>query len=188
MSRSKFNILDSLWILLMAFILAVLVKEILFPTFQVEGNSMLPTLRQGDLILCVKPFLFQKHRLRSADKAALASGGVRDGDIVVFKPSTFPDTEYVKRVISVGGEDLTIRDRKVMIQGELLKEPYLLTDKAPGIDEDIDFNTPPGFVFVMGDNRRYSRDSRIIGPVAASNIEGKCIAIYWPLDHFRIFP
>jgi signal peptidase I len=183
-SKSRFSVFDAF---LIALILAILVKLTLFTTFKVEGDSMLPTLRPGDLILCVKPVLFSLPAWDNGEKAFLMRKNLKRGDIVVFKPATFPDTEYVKRVIAVPGENMTILAGKVKINAGLLKEPYLSTDSKGNTGEDISFHTPDGYVFVMGDNRPHSQDSRTIGPVAVSNIEGKCVAVYKPLKHFRLF-
>jgi signal peptidase I len=148
---------------------------------------MLPTLHPGDLILCVKPLLFLKPSWNAGAKKFTAVRSLKRGDIVVFKPATFPDTEYVKRVVAVPGEDMTILDGKVKINGKVLAEPYLSADSGKDTAEDIRFHTPDGYVFVMGDNRPHSQDSRTIGPVAVSNIEGKCVVVYKPLKHFRFF-
>ena len=182
--KLRFSVFDAL---LIALILAILVKITLFSAFKVEGDSMLPTLHPGDLILCVKPVLFSTPAWNSRKKSFGMSKNLKRGDIVVFKPATFPDTEYVKRVIAVPGENMTILGGKVTIDGKKLGEAYLSADSADETGEDISFHTPEGYIFVMGDNRPHSQDSRTIGPVAVSNIEGKCVAIYKPLKHFRLF-
>ena len=103
------------------------------------------------------------------------------GDIIVFDPPNGDDKPYIKRVIATAGETVTFRDGSVYVDDVKLDEPYIregITD-CPNC---APVAVPEGDVFVLGDNRRNSSDSRVFGPVPIDNIIGKAIVTYWPLE------
>lgn len=130
--------------------------------YRVYGSCMEPNLCTGERLLGSKLALLQ---------------GIHRGDVVVFRPPHQPDTAYVKRVIGLPGEVIEIRHSRVFIDGRELKEPYLQRawhdDRPPqriGADR----------VFVLGDNRDNSNDSRMWGELPIRNISAKAWLRYWP--------
>jgi signal peptidase I len=119
------------------------------------------------------------------------------GDIVVFTPPNdwAPDdqTPFIKRVIGVGGDEVEIRDGLVYVNGTALEEPYLFAD-APGdppqptVAGQDSWVIPAGELFLMGDHRANSADSRSFGPVPIANIIGRAWLRYWPINVFGILP
>lgn len=130
---------------------------------RVESISMQPTLFAGNFVL--------------VNKLAYRLGTPGRGDIIVFRyppdPSQVP---YIKRVIGLPGDHVHIEDGKVYINGEMLVEPYLTVQTNRGGDWIV----PDNSLFVMGDNRNNSSDSRSWGMVPLGNVIGKAEFIYWP--------
>ena len=147
---------------------AVLVSMLALPVLQVVGESMTPLLHQGEIIISPKGSKFQK------------------GDIIAFY---FNNKILVKRVIANAGEWVNIdADGNVFINDEPLEEPYL-TDKALGdTNITLPYQVPDGKIFVMGDHRSTSSDSRntAVGCVAEEQIVGRVLVRVWPLDKIGI--
>lgn len=126
---------------------------------------------------CMEPNLFTGERLLGS-KISLMEG-VRRGDVVVFRPPHKPHTAFIKRVIGLPGDLLEIRRSHVYVNGRRLNEPYLHRawhdDRAPE-------RVPAHMVFVMGDNRDNSNDSRVWGELPVANIQAKAWLRYWPLN------
>ena len=166
-------------VLVGALALALIVRAFLFQAFYIPSPSMEPTLFSGDRILVNKV----SYRLHDVNR----------GDLVVFhpRPESGVDVEdLIKRVIALPGETITTDGGRVLIDGGLLIEPYL-----PFQNGTADFGmvpwcseaemgactVPDGHVFVMGDNRSNSRDSRFFGPVPVESIVGRAFVRVWPL-------
>ena len=142
---------------------AVLVATLWLPVLQTYGDSMSPTLHDGDIIVSVK------------------SGEFAPGDIIAFY---YNNKILVKRVIAAAGQWVDIReDGTVLVDGQVLDEPYL-TEKAFGeCDIELPYQVPDGRIFVMGDHRSVSVDSRstAVGCVAGDQIVGRMVFRLWPL-------
>ncbi|MCR4427361.1 MAG: signal peptidase I [Firmicutes bacterium] len=177
----------------MAIVLAVLIMTFIGRSFVVEGASMEPTLHdrerlivekvsyhleppaRGDIVVLENP--------RKPDRVGAFSrlvGAVQD--IVDTRPLNRP---YIKRVVAVAGDIIEIRDGKVILNGEVIEEPYIAEpprwDWGPQV-------VPEGTVFVMGDNRNHSDDSRgSVGFLKTSRILGKAVLRYYPLNRITIF-
>ncbi|HQJ51215.1 MAG TPA: signal peptidase I, partial [Anaerolineae bacterium] len=106
------------------------------------------------------------------------------GDVVVFK-HPLDETDYIKRVIGLPGEVIEVRDGHALIDGLPLDEPYVTYFGGPSYPPT---RIPEDCVFVMGDNRPNSRDSRHIGPVPIDTIRGHALFIYWPLQRVQEVP
>jgi signal peptidase I len=166
-------------VVIVTFVLRIFVVQ----TFSIPSGSMLPTLQIGDRII-VDKIDYHVHR----------------GSIVVFKRPPLelqPYADLVKRVIGLPGETISAAGGQIYIDGKLLSEPWLpkvpdaYTAPLPG-DPNPQFNLPPGGVkippgdyYVMGDNRTRSEDSRWFGPIPASLIVGRAVAIVWPLGQVK---
>ena len=144
--------------------IAVLVAVLLLPVFQIYGHSMTPTLDDGDIVLSVK------------------SGSVETQDIIAFY---YNNKILVKRVIAGPADWVDITDDgSVYVNGELLDEPYV-EEKAYGdTNIELPYQVPDGKIFVMGDHRSTSVDSRntAVGCVAQEQVVGKIIFRVWPME------
>lgn len=152
-----------------AVILALLIRAFVFEVYEVEGGSMIPSLEDQERIV--------------ANKLVYHFGSPEQGDIIVFEFDQH--TDYIKRVIGVGGDTIEIYDGKVYCNGIKLEEPYLSDDMI--INDYGPVVVPEGHYFVMGDNRKDSRDSRdpLVGFVSLERIKGKASLIIWPLSSIR---
>ncbi|HHU69756.1 MAG TPA: signal peptidase I [Thermoanaerobacterales bacterium] len=155
------------WIqaIIIAIILALLIRNFVVEIFQVEGESMFSTLHDGDR-LAVNKFIY---RIRPPKK----------GEIIVFRYPSNPKLDYIKRVIAVGGDIVEIRDGKVFINEEEIEEDYIFGDTYGSFGPE---KVPENHFFVLGDNRNNSRDSRFpsVGYIPFKNIKGKAVLIIWP--------
>lgn len=199
-------------LILLAFVIAIVIKTFLLQAFYIPSGSMLPALRVGDRVL--------------VEKLSYRFHGPERGDVVVFANDVFggpppsepwttdvknfvrellglptgTEEDYIKRVVAVGGD--TIRyvgnPRHLIVNGERVDEPYVNNGRDPtsqtitsGDCERLDMQSerdacvvPAGDVFVMGDNRANSQDSRFLGPVDEDKIVGRAFVIIWPAGDF----
>jgi signal peptidase I len=167
--------------------------------FRVDGSSMLPSLVNGEMLL-VNRNSYESYDLYTlvdwlpgvehADaKEFTPFDGPHRGDVVVFNPPVTSDKPYIKRVIGLPGDTVEIKDGGVWVNGVELDESYLhgdTTDCQPRACDPV--VVPEGSVFVLGDNRAHSSDSRYFGPVKISSIVGKAWITYWPIGHIGTVP
>lgn len=130
---------------------------------------------------CMEPNLTTGERLLGSKVAVMA--GIHRGDIVVFRPPHRQGTTFIKRVVGLPGEVLEIRNNRVFVNGKQLTEPYLHRNWH---DDRAAEAITPGMVFVMGDNRDNSNDSRIWGELPIRNIQAKAWFRYWPLARVEV--
>ena len=153
--------------------------------YRVEQQSMETTLEPDQYVL--------------VDKLTPHWDTYKRGDIVVFTPpETWQQglvvTPYIKRVIGVGGDKVDIHDGKVFVNGIELVEPYVFKDAdgnpqaTEGDNETNTWTVPTGDLFLMGDHRQSSADSRIFGTVAVDKVIGRAWLRYWPLNTLEILP
>lgn len=150
-------------------ILMFLVIRLAVQNFNIEGMSMEPSLHDKELILVDKwTYLFH------------APGR---GDVVVFVAPPHPDQDYIKRIIALPGDTITIRDTTVIVDGVTLSESYVDPHRQGNVYayKNISRVIPPNYYFVMGDNRIGSSDSRDWGLLPRGNIIGRAALVYWPL-------
>jgi signal peptidase I len=131
---------------------------------------------------CMEPNLFTGERLLG-NKTAYELGHIARGEIVVFRPPHRPETPFIKRVIGLPGDLLEIRGGRVFLNGVALVEPYL---HLAWYDDRPPVRVLPGMVFVMGDNRDNSSDSRAWGELPIGNIQARAWLRYWPLSRFEV--
>ncbi len=170
--------------LAVAIILATLVRAFFFQAFALPAGSMVPTLLVGDHILVNK--LVYGIRIPFTDKRWPEIRPPRRGDVIVFVYPVDRSKDFIKRVIAVGGAILEIRDKKVFVNGRETTDPhaYFSSDMVyPGGEIPRDnmgpIKVPEGFLFVMGDNRDNSYDSRFWGFVSLRDVVGEAFIIYY---------
>lgn len=161
---------DSLRTFVLAFVIFFILNRYVISPHQVLGASMEPGLHNGDYVLTEKISYYFSPPSR--------------GDIVVFKPPVNPKHEYIKRVIGLPQEEISLVDGEVFIDDQVLNEPYLKNSNSTlahsSIKGGIKSPIPHEQFVVMGDNRMRSSDSREWGFVARENIVGKAFLRYWP--------
>ncbi len=149
---------------LIALVLYLTVNAFL-PRILVVGKSMEPSLHHNDRVI--------------VNRLAYHLGEVDRGDVVVFKRDDGRD--YIKRVIGLPGDTIEVLGGHVYVNGLMIAEPYIM---MPVIrDKPVD-TIPLGMVFVMGDNRNDSSDSRSWGPISVDDLTGKALLVYWPPANF----
>lgn len=169
------------WILVIicALIAALVVRVYVIEPYIVPSGSMENTIHVNDMLLGEK--VSNKH-------------SVKQGDIVTFKNPEDTSVIFIKRVIALPGQTVDIKDGALYVDGQRLNEPYTsqhetypLTKHANNLSADIvyPYTVPDNCVWVMGDNRTNSLDSRYFGPVPIDNITSKALFTYWPLNHIR---
>jgi signal peptidase I len=166
--RKKWNSWEWAVAAVLAVALAVLIRLFVFEPFNVSGPSMEDTLHTGDLII-VNKLIYQ---IREPER----------GEVIVFHAPQQKD--YVKRVIALPGETVEAKNDKVLVNGKELDEPYIKQD-VHTLDFDAQ-KVPPGHVFVMGDNRSNSTDSREIGPIPLNQVIGRADVVYWPFSEWKL--
>jgi signal peptidase I len=160
--------LEMVLTVLVAVIIALAVRVFVFEITRVDGPSMQPTLHTDEQIL--------------VNKLAYAFGAApKRMDIVICRyPGS--DVHYVKRVVALGGETVSVVNGRVHIDGKPLTDDL---GTEPVSESMEPYRVPEGYVFVMGDNRNDSLDSRQEGPIALSEIIGRATAVVWPLDAIK---
>jgi signal peptidase I len=181
--NEKNEILEWVKALVIAFGLSLLIRYLLFTPIVVDGESMMPTLENGDRMI--------------VNKIGFEIGKPDRFDIVVFHATEKKD--YIKRVIGLPGDHVAYKDDQLFVNGDAIPEPYLDKYKAEITSGTLTENftleeytqmsvIPEGYVFVMGDNRLNSTDSRQIGLISIKDIVGKTNVIFWPpseIDHIE---
>jgi signal peptidase I len=149
-----------------ALLIALLINVFLGQATRVDGQSMEPNLHTEERLV-VEKLSYRLH-------------GPQRFDIVVIRVPSEGDELLIKRVIGLPGETVEIRDGVVYVNGAELDEPFIKERTYPGRDAKV--TVPPLYVFVMGDNRTHSNDSRSFGPVPIDNVVGRAWLAYWPLQ------
>jgi signal peptidase I len=171
-----------------ALVIALLVRTFLFAPFKIPSSSMVPTIQVGDHIFAT---MFSYGIPIPFTDIKLFPQPVQRGDIVIFPYPKDPSVDYIKRVVGLPGETLEVQGKTVVIDGKPLDEPYAYYEptregifgvKCEGLAFCGPLTVPPGHIFVMGDNRLDSADSRVWGFVDERTIKGKGRIVYWSHD------
>ncbi|GAB4282517.1 MAG: hypothetical protein Kow0092_37520 [Deferrisomatales bacterium] len=190
--RSEGKLVEYAEALVVAILLAVVIRGGVVQAFKIPSGSMLPTLQIGDHLL-VSKFLYGI-RIPYTGKRVFRIRAPRRGDIVVFAYPVDDSKDFIKRVIGEPGDRVEIRNKRVLINGKPIDDPWgAHVDSATlpaGFERRDNFGpvtVPEGHYFVMGDNRDRSYDSRFWGFVEDARIRGKAFILYWSWDgeHFR---
>ena len=180
-----------------AVILALFIRTFVVQAFKIPTGSMETNLLIGDHLLVNK--LVYSPSLGALEPSLLAKRPIARGHVVVFKFPEDPARDFIKRVIGLPGETIEIRDKTVYVNGEPLVEPYVhflepplsRTDPEYGLrSEDLRDNwgpqlVPAGHLFVLGDNRDNSRDSRFWGFLPLDQVKGRALMVYWSYEASR---
>jgi signal peptidase I len=190
--RSRRFVGSTPFLIVIAIAVAIVVKTFLIQAFYIPSASMVPTLQIGDRVF--------------VNKLAYDLGDIGRGDVIVFanpNPGASPDRgimggflhwlgegigfaqpedeDFIKRVIGLPGETIDIRDNVVLVNGSPLDEPYLTPLARQANGDGMHFEVPAGSLFVMGDNRGNSADSRYgLGFVPVDKVIGKAFVVIWP--------
>jgi signal peptidase I len=154
-----------------AIILALLIITFIAQSFLVHGVSMEPTLHNGERLM--------------VDKVTYRFRPPHRGEIIVFRYPANPRNKYIKRVMGLPGDQVEVRHHVVYINGQALDEPYI---NGPTYNDYGPVVVPKNTVFVLGDNRNLSADSRMpdVGPVPYKNIVGRAFVRFWPLTRIGL--
>lgn len=178
--------------IILALILALLIRTFIVQAFKIPSGSMIPTLLIGDHLL-VNKFIYGTV-IPFTDKRVLVLERPRRGDIIVFKFPEDPDRDFIKRIVAGPGDTVELRQKQLYVNDQAVDEPYAqYIEKRYNSSSDPRDNfgpylVPEGKYFVMGDNRDQSYDSRYWGYVDMKDIKGKALIIYWSWDSKRSFP
>jgi signal peptidase I len=171
--------------LVLTLVIFLVIQNFVAQPYKVQQQSMERTLEPEQYVL--------------VDKVTPKVDTYARGDVVVFTPPTSwaqeNGTPFIKRVIGEGGDTVRIADGMVMINGTVITEPYVYADIPGGPPQETfaspdhdSWVIPEGQLFLMGDHRSNSADSRVFGPVAVDQVIGRAWLRYWPLDTFGILP
>ncbi|GAB4160368.1 MAG: signal peptidase I [Candidatus Dojkabacteria bacterium] len=167
-------IFESIEAIVIALALSVVLYLFLFTPHEVVGRSMFPTYKNGEYLI--------------ANKIVYKLQEPKRGDVIIFKHS--PTQDYIKRIIAIPGDTVEILNNHYIVNGEQLDESaYLdsavMTSGGEALAEGETITIPEGQLFVSGDNRPNSSDSRAFGPIDIEAVKGKVWLVYFPFDSFR---
>jgi signal peptidase I len=173
----------------MAIVLSLIIRTSIVQAYRIPSGSMIPTLLVGDHLLANK-FIYGI-KIPFLDKKFLTIEKPQKGDIIIFPSPEDPGKDLIKRVVAVEGDLIEERDKQIFVNGKLSNESYVqhtdnfLSDRRDNFGPRL---VPKGKVFVMGDNRDESYDSRYWGYVDIKNVKGKALIVYWSWDRERKLP
>ena len=160
------------WIgsIVIAVVLAMLIRTFIVELYVVDGPSMRPTLESEERLV-VNKFIYRFHPPQK-------------GEILVFQYPRDPSRDFIKRVIATPGDTVEIHEGRVLVNDQLLTEDYILEKTRSEYPKST---VPEGRVFVMGDNRNNSEDSRFadVGFVPYDLIKGKAMLVFWPISAYK---
>lgn len=180
MPRKKL-LLEYIEALVVAFLLAMVIRTFVVQAYKIPSGSMLETLQIGDHLL-VNKFVYGV-KIPFTNHYIFEGSDPERGDIIVFEYPKNPSVDYIKRVIGVPGDVIEMRDKQLYRNGERVVEDYIQHSQphvvAPVRDSFAPITVPEGKYFVLGDNRDDSQDSRFWGFVDKHAIHGKAWILYW---------
>lgn len=176
--------------LVFAVVLVLFLRAFVIQAFRIPSGSMQNTLLVGDFLF-VNKFLYGP-KIPLTDYRLPGIRSPRPGDIIVFKAPIDDEKDFIKRCIAVEGQTVEIRNKQFYVDGVALDEPYVIHSDSHNVgfprDEMGPFTVPPGHLFMVGDNRDDSHDSRYWGPLSVDRVKGKAIFLYFSWDHEKHFP
>jgi signal peptidase I len=185
--RKKGRLRENIEAIAIAIVLALFIRAFVVQAFKIPSGSMKQTLLIGDHIL-VNKFIYGV-KFPYLRTTIIPIKKPKNGDVVVFKFPEDPEKDFIKRVVGVAGDVVEVRDKQVYINQKKTKDTYSIhTDPHTiplGLQPRDNFGpvtVPPDSLFVMGDNRDHSYDSRFWGFVSLKAVKGKAFMIYWSWD------
>ncbi len=174
MPRFVRTILSVVIMIAIIFLLSLGLRTFVFQAYEIPSGSMEDTINTGDMVF--------------AEKVTYYFNEPQQGDIVTFADPEIPSRTLIKRVIATGGQTVDLKGGKVFVDGVELDEPY--TDgkmsmplmSAYGTSIMYPYTVPEDEIWVMGDNRNNSQDSRYFGAIPLSSVTGRAVFVYWPLS------
>ncbi len=164
--------LDIIQVVVFAIAIFLFVYLLILQPHKIKGDSMQPNFPDGEYLL--------------TDKVTYRLGEPKRGDFIVFKAATGNDDEFIKRIIGLPGETVSITNGEVYINNKILIEPYLsdsiYTSSASFLNEGKEVTVPEESYLVFGDNRPRSSDSRVFGFITKKDITGRAWVVYWPIQ------
>ncbi|MFH1076340.1 MAG: signal peptidase I [Pseudomonadota bacterium] len=179
--------------IIIAVLLALVIRTFIVQAFKIPSGSMQPTLDIGDHIL-VNKFIYGI-KIPLTNTKVFSGKSPQRGDIIVFEYPKDPDKDYIKRVVGLPGDTIEIRDKKITLNGKAFDDGHgvysdmqILPAFIAPRDNFGPVTVPSHNLFVMGDNRDQSSDSRFWGFVDLTRVKGKAFIIYWSWnsDRFRV--
>jgi len=162
--------LDTIQVIVFAIAIFLLIYILVMQPHKIKGASMMPNFPDGEYLL--------------TDKVTYRFNEPKRGDVIVFEAPTNNGEEFIKRIIGLPGDKVSIKNGAVFINGKKLIEPYLpgnfYTSGGKFLKEGGEVLVPEGKFFVLGDNRPHSSDSRAFGFISKDKITGRAWFIYWP--------
>ncbi|MGH7725913.1 MAG: signal peptidase I [Candidatus Eiseniibacteriota bacterium] len=176
-----------------AVLLTIVLRAFVLQAFRIPSESMLDTLQVGDYLFVSK--LDYGPKIPFTDVRLPGFRQPEPGDVIVFQYPEDPRRDYIKRLVATGGQTVEIKDKTLYVDGQKRTEPYVKhidTAMHPGsMDQRDNFGpvtVPPDKLFMMGDNRDNSNDSRFWGPVPMNLVKGRAMFLYWSWDGERKWP
>lgn len=178
----KHEIWDWTKSIVIAVVIVVGIRWIVADHYKVDGSSMEPTIHHGERVIVNKLL----YKIRDP----------KHGEIVILHAPEGKD--YIKRIIALPGEEVSVKGDTVTINGKAIAEPYLTDAIKKSLKEGFPYNNmdyplsdeativPKGSVFVMGDNRSFSKDSRSIGFIKIDEVVGRADLVFWPFENFEV--
>lgn len=179
-SSIAWSILQFVIMLLIAVALAVFSHAFIFEPYKIPTGSMEQTIMPGDLVI--------------SEKVSYRFAAPKQGDIVTFREVNLNNSPehnriLIKRIIATAGQTVDLQGGHVVVDGKTLSEPYTLNKPnypLMGSHISFPFVVPEGCIWVMGDNRTGSQDSRFFGAVPVQSITGKALCVHWPFNHMKL--
>ncbi len=183
------NVWKNIEPLVFGLVIAILIKTIFIQAYIIPSASMMDTLLIGDCLIANK--VAYNLKIPFTNKILINIGTPKRYDVVVFKYPKSRKVKYIKRIIGLPGESVELRNNHTFVNGVLLEDDRGIFKELPFSSVPKDFGpvlVPENHIFVMGDNRNNSSDSRIWGFVNIDEIIGKATVIYWSWDKTRKLP
>jgi len=185
MVKTKSKLREYIEIIVTAVILALIVRTFIVQSYHIPSESMTDTLLKGDFLFANK-FIYGA-KVPFVDWRFPVVREPRRGDVVIFKYPKDKKTDSIKRCIALEGEVIEIKDKIVSINGKKLDEDYTKYIRG-GLNDYGPYRVPEGYIFVLGDNRDNSYDSRFWGPLDKKLLRGEALFLYFSIDYKKHWP
>ena len=199
-ARAKSAIREYLEALVLAVVLTIVVRGLVVQAFRIPTSSMEETLQIGDFLFVNKMVYGSEIDIGVAGHQLVyhrfpAIREPKPGDVIVFRYPDDPSRDFIKRCVATGGQTVELRDKVVYVDGQAQEEPYavhkdprVLPREASPRDNFGPYVVPQGQLFMMGDNRDNSHDSRFWGGLPRTLVKGQAMILYWSWDADRRLP